>query len=314
MRWKNHRVTWQVMTSFGDGLAGSLIRAHYNPELEGAQPDVAKWSPAKTLAPIPNTAKLRSKMNNFRYACILLATFTCGLLSAQESGGPPPRNPPTGKPPEKSAIKKTGDVTYDLGGILFNSETREVRVPCSVNMDEGTIEYALVSETGKTHESLLKTKAKPFDLQVSLLLCRYEPHAGEIIKTLFKPGPELNAMAAKPMAKKGANRLVLKLEWKDKDGKAQSAALGDWIHDVSTKKALDIPYWIFSGSDLGDGIFSAELDGSFISVHFDLVGMIGCPANLIGNDQNWDAHTKVIPPVDTPVTLVITPHIEPLKK
>ncbi len=246
-------------------------------------------------------------MNTFRSACILLATLTCTLLPAQESGGPPPRNPPTGKPPEKSAIKKTGDVTYEMGSILFNSETREIRVPCNVNMTEGTIEYALVSETGKTHESLLKTKVKPFDLQVALLLCHYEPHAGEIIKTLFDPPPDLKAMAAIPMAKAGANRLKLKLEWKDKDGKALAAALGDWIHDDATNKPLDTPHWIFNGADIGDGIFSAELDGSFISVHFDLGGIIGCAANLIGNDKNWELDTEHIPPFDSPVTLVITP-------
>ncbi len=205
-------------------------------------------------------------------------------------------------------------MTYDLGGILLNSATKEIRVPCTVNMTEGSVEYALVAETGKTHESLLKTKVLPFDLQVALLLCRYEPHAGEIIKTLFNPPPELMAMAAKPMAKPGANRLKLNLEWKDKDGKVQTAALGDWIHDDASNKSLNIPYWIFTGSDFGDGMFAAELEGSFISVHFDLVSMIGSPAKLIGNDANWELDTKVIPPIDTPVTLVITPHVEPLKK
>jgi hypothetical protein len=98
--------------------------------------------------------------------------------------GPPPRNPPTGKQPKKSPIQKTGDVTYELGGVRFNSATREVRLPCSVNMTEGAIEYALVAETGKTHESLLKTRVNPFDVQVALLLCHYEPHAGELIKIL----------------------------------------------------------------------------------------------------------------------------------
>ncbi len=252
-------------------------------------------------------------MIRFLQTALLLATFTCGLLPAQESGGQPPRNQPTGKAPKKSEIKKTGDATYDLGGILLNSLTREIRVPCTVNMAEGTIEYALVTETGKTHESLLKTKVLPYDLQVALLLCRYEPHSGEIIKTLFNPPPELIDMAKKPMAKPGANRLKLTVEWKDKDGKVQSSTLGDWIHNDAAKKSLDIPYWIFSGSDLGDGIFSAELDGSFISVHFDLVSMIGSIANLIGNDDNWEVDKDHTPPVDTPVTLVITP-FEPLKK
>lgn len=268
----------------------------------------------KEACPDSECCETAIKMKAFRCACILITTFSCGWLTAQDSDGPPPRNPPTGKPPEKSAIKKTSDVTYEIGGILFDSKTKEIRVPCTVNMTQGAIEYALVTETGKTHESLLKTKTKPFDLQVALLLCHYEPHAGEIIKTLLNPPPELKAIADKPMAKPGANRLKLTLEWKDKDGKAQSAPLGDWIHNDATNKSLDIPYWIFNGSDMGDNIFSAELDGSFISVHFDLGGIIGCAANLIGNDQNWELNTKVIPPVDTPVTIVITPHEEPLKK
>ena len=72
-------------------------------------------------------------------------------------------------------------------------------------------------------------------------------------------------------------------------------------------KPLDIPHWIFNGADTGDGVFSAELDGSFISVHFDLVAIIGSPAKWTGSDDNWELETAKIPPMDTPVTLVISP-------
>jgi len=221
--------------------------------------------------------------------------------------GPPPRNPPTGKPPRKSPIQKTGEVTYELGGVQFNSATREVRIPCSVNMTEGVIEYALVAETGKTHESLLKTRVKPFDVQVALLLCHYEPHAGELIKILSKPQPEQIALAERKMERPSANLVKLRVEWKDKDGKGRSAALGDWIHNKRENKTLDIPHWIFNGADTGDGVFSAELDGSFISVHFDLVAIIGSPAKWTGADDNWELETAKIPPVDWPVTLLILP-------
>lgn len=221
--------------------------------------------------------------------------------------GPPPRNPPTGKQPKKSPIQKTGDVTYELGGVRFNSATREVRLPCSVNMTEGAIEYALVAETGKTHESLLKTRVNPFDVQVALLLCHYEPHAGELIKILSKPQPEQTALAERKMDRPGANLVRLRVEWKDKDGKNQTAALADWIRSRRENKALDIPHWIFNGADTGDGVFSAEPDGSFVSVHFDLVAIIGSPAKWTGADDNWELETAKIPPVDWPVTLVISP-------
>ncbi len=221
--------------------------------------------------------------------------------------GPPPRNPPTGKPPEKSPLTKTGDVTYEIGGVQFNSATRELRIPCSVNMTAGVIEYALVSETGKTHESLLKTKVKPFDVQVALLLCHYEPHAGELIKILSQPQPDLLALAHRKMEHQGANLVKLTVEWKENDGLDRSAALGDWIQSKRENKHLDIPHWIFNGADTGDGVFSAELDGSFISVHFDLGGIIGSPAKWTGFDDNWTLDTKAIPPTDSPVTLVISP-------
>jgi hypothetical protein len=235
---------------------------------------------------------------------ILVALQVATFALAQ---GPPPRNPPTGRPPEKSPLKQTGEFTYELGGLQLNSATREIRVPCRVNMNEGVIEYALVTETGKTHESLFKTKEKPFDLQLALVLCHYEPHAGELIKMLSNPQPEQMALAAKKMERPGANHLKLSVEWAGKDGRTQTAAMGDWIHDKRGNKSLDIPYWIFNGADVGDGIFSAELDGSFISVHFDLVGIIGSTAKWSGNDDNWELETERIPPVDWPVTLVITP-------
>lgn len=221
--------------------------------------------------------------------------------------GPPPRPAPTGKPPPKSPLQKTGDTTYELGGLRFDSATREIRVPCAVNMSEGVIEYALVTDTGKTHESLLKTKAKPFDLQIALLLCHYEPHAGELISILSNPQPEQKALAAKAMDRSGANLVKLSLEWKDKDGRPQAGALEDWIHDKRGKQSLRVPHWIFNGSDTGDGAFSAHLEGSLISIHFDLAAILGNPAKWSGSDDNWEVETSRVPPVDAPVTLVISP-------
>ncbi len=231
--------------------------------------------------------------------------FLAATLSLAQ--GPPPRPEPTGKPPEKSAIKKTGDVTYEIGGVQLNSATSEVRVPCTVNMTEGMIEYALVTETGKTHESLLKTKVKPFDVQLALLLCRYEPHPGDMIGLLSAAHPDLVAFARRKMERPGANLVKLTVEWKDMDGKNQSAELASWIHSEQDDKPLVVPHWIFNGSDLGDGKFAADIEGSLISVHFDLAGIISNPGRWAGQDGNWVLETKKIPPADSPVTLLISP-------
>ncbi len=108
------------------------------------------------------------------------------------------------------------------------------------------------------------------------------------------------------MVHPGANHVLLTVEWTDKDGK-HSAPMGQWIHNEREKKTLDIPFWIYNGSDLGDGVFMADGDGSFISVHFDLVGIMGSNAKWFGDDNNWTLETKSIPPVGSPVTLIISP-------
>lgn len=240
-------------------------------------------------------------MTRFFQLCVLLLAMPS---LAQE---PPPRPAPSGKPPEKSPVEKTGDSTYEAGGVQFNSATREVRVPCAINMNEGIIEYALVTEAGKTHESLLKTRVKPFDVQLAMLLCNYEPHPGELIEVLSNAQPELQAIARKKMENPGANKVRLTVEWKDKDGKNQKSSLGRWIHNDRENKPLEIPHWIFNGSDMGDGNFSADHEGTLISGHFDLAGIISNPSKWAGENGNWLLETKKIPPVDTPVTLVISP-------
>ncbi len=232
------------------------------------------------------------------------AVFCFTHASTVSAQAPPPKPPPANE--KKAPLVKTGDTPYEMGGVLFNSATREIRIPSSVNMREGVIEYALVTENGKTHESLLNTKVRPFDVNVTMLLCHYEPHAGELVKIVKEPTPELVALAAKKMEHPGANHVLLTVEWMDGD-KKRSAPMGSWIRNVREKKTLDIPFWIYNGSDMGDGIFMADGDGSFISVHFDLVGIMGSNAKWCGDDGNWELETNAIPPVDSPVTLIISP-------
>lgn len=237
------------------------------------------------------------------FLSVALFLASSPLLPAQ--GPPPPKPPPANE--KKAPITKTGENTYEMGGVQFNSATREIRVPSQINMTDGVIEYALVTDTGKTHESLLSTKVRPFDVNVAMLLCHYEPNAAELVKILKQPTPEMKALGDKKMEHPGANRVLLSVEWTDKDGKRNTTPLGQWIHNEREHKTLDIPYWIYNGSDMGDGVFMADGDGSFISVHFDLVGIIGSNAKFCGDDNNWLLETKSIPPVGSPVTLVIAP-------
>src|SRR5690606_21573331 len=57
-----------------------------------------------------------------------------------------------------------------FGRVLADPKTRTIRFPAWVNMTNGLLEYVVVTDYGKTHESLLVTEARPVDVQSALLL------------------------------------------------------------------------------------------------------------------------------------------------
>jgi hypothetical protein len=210
----------------------------------------------------------------------------------------------------KKRIKKVGENEYELGPIKINSEKREVRVPAQVNMTEGILEYALVHEHGKTHESLLRTTASPTELNVALLLSHFEPHLKDAAKFLADPSEQVKARMAQPMEHEGANHMRLTLEWKDASGKLQTAPISAWIRDKQSGKPAMPSEWIYTGSFISQTGFAAEHDGSHIAIYFDLISLVNFPDKNNASDENWLVESSAIPPVDTPVTLVFS-HVSP---
>lgn len=251
-------------------------------------------------------------------ACLLFAGLS--HLRAQQGAEPskqPPSDPAGAKvaaelmEAAKARIKKTGPTDYELGPIKFSSATHEIRVPAVLNMAEGILEYVLVHENGKIHESLLRTTVSPTEVNVALLLCHYEPHIKEAAQFLTEPMPETKAKMAKPMEREGANQVKLSVEWKDKDGKVQSAPLSNWIRDKKTDKPLQLDHWTYTGSFVSQTGYAAEHDGSLIAIYFDLVSLVNCPDKGNGDDDRWFVEKSAVPPRDTPVTLVFTPVLPP---
>jgi hypothetical protein len=209
----------------------------------------------------------------------------------------------------KQRVQKTGEDRYEIGSIKLNSKTREITFPATLNMTEGVLEYAIVHENGKTHESLLSTKISPTELNLALLLTHYESHLGDAAKHLPDLLPATRSLMAQPMEKPGANRLSITLIWNDKDGREKRAPLADWVHDAKTGKPLETPYWSYTGSLVREVGFAAEFDGSIAGIYFDIVAMINCPVPGNANDEIWQVETKDVPPLDTPVVVSITPFV-----
>lgn len=206
------------------------------------------------------------------------------------------------QPDPAKAIKKLEGSRYELNGIIFDQKTRAIRIPAKVNMTEGLLEYALVHESGKVHESLLSTAISPFDLNVVLLLLSYEPGTG------FFDTSDQNAGAVPVKNPKlpAAAQLKATLEWKAPDGTDKTSRLESLLLNLDKKGTVTDGPFTYTGSMVtDDGTFMAKDTGSILALYVDVLAVINNPREGNENDDIWVPDKTKIPEKDTAVTLVL---------
>jgi hypothetical protein len=232
----------------------------------------------------------------------LSAWLVAGVPAAQAPGGPAsggapgPDRPAEARPEPR--IKQLSETRYRLGAVEFDKRTREISFPGKVNMVKGLLEYLLVHENGKLHEALLSTPARPFDLNVVLLLLDY------------KPLPEWFDGRDKPRSLAGvgvASQLGVFVHWEDANGRRQSTRAETWVNDLRTRKPAPDAPWVFNGSGLNeDRMFCAEVDGSIAALYLDDRALLNNPRPGNADDERWEP-ARGLPPKGTPVTIVLKP-------
>jgi len=189
-----------------------------------------------------------------------------------------------------------GDGTLDYRGITIDKVKRTITFPAEINMKDGMLEYLMVADTGKTHESLLSTKIQPYDIQVAMLLLGVKPAAkgnseppGQINKEYLKTAPELKG-----------ERVNIFLTWPGHRVRAE-----DLIWNLEEKAAMTQGPWTYNGSEMYDGKFLAQIDGSVAALVRDSGALINNPRPGNDDDQIWEAYTQVTPPVGTAVDVTV---------
>lgn len=215
-------------------------------------------------------------------------------------------------PAEKTAEQVPSVVKLDngmmkIGEVTFDPKTRQIRVPCSVNMSEGLLEYAVVHENGKIHESLLITKASPLAMNVAFKLLRYV--ASEELYAIEKERGVLTGNFPKvPEEVRKAARVDLFVEWQA-EGKTKKVPLADWVMHAQTTKAMSPEPWVYGGSMMYEGKFLAEATGDIASIFVNRGSLLLFAGKDNQNDDVWLAFAKRIPPQGTSVTFIIQPHL-----
>jgi hypothetical protein len=199
--------------------------------------------------------------------------------------------------PTSLGMRQLTGTRYRLGAIEFDKATREISIPAKVNMVKGMLEYVIVHEGGKLHESLLSTTARAFDLNVVLLLLNYQPMPG-----WFEPGRSRSLEGVKL-----ESRIDVVVRWQDGEGGEKSARLEKWVTDTFTGKPAPDGPWVYNGSGMNEeNRFSAEVDGSIAALYLDNRSLLNSPLPGNADDERWEP-TRGIPPKDTAVTVVLKP-------
>lgn len=211
---------------------------------------------------------------------------------------PPGRDAPLFNPEEAAEtakaipILKTGPGIFKIGALLVNKLEGTVSVKGRVNMNEGLVEYLACGPRGKLHESVLVLDVEPYNLQIALLLIGLEP-------------------GNKPISAQGASELPkgdpveLWVSWQDDKKQTVRQRAEALIFNRVVGRPMRRTHWVFSGSQIMDGRFMAQMEQSIAATYHDPFAILDHPLPTGDDDTLYFANTRVLPPVKTPVTFVI---------
>ncbi len=226
---------------------------------------------------------------------LLSITFSLHAQEAEEKSGEP-------KAPE---IEKLDDERYRIGEITIDKSTREIRFPAFVNLREGLLEYLIVHQNGKIHESLFRTETSPTNINVAFALLRYKP-SRELYRLWKEPGIISDQFHKEDEETRKAARIVIDVEV-EKGGETKRYPVSDWIRHETTAKAMPPTSWVYGGSEFYDGKFVPESSGDIAAIFVTNGSLINYPGEDNFNDEVWSSFTDRIPELDTKVTLIIAP-------
>jgi|GEM_PF-3538464 len=194
-----------------------------------------------------------------------------------------------------------------FGSVIANPATRTVSFPASLNMTNGLVEYAVVTDYGKTHESLLITTALPMDVQSALLLLRARPSGTN----------GLSSADAATLTIPAGSGLRANVVWLSGSGAPTTVPLSQLFALISggangaITGSLRTGPWLFNGSMVTPEGFGAHFDGSIIALIHDPIAILNNPGPDRDDDEVHVPAVDRLPPLGTAVTveLVVEPPV-----
>jgi len=207
--------------------------------------------------------------------------------------------------PAKPAVEKIDETHYRIGKVTIDKKTREIRFPTKVNMTEGLLEYLVVHQNGKVHESLLATDVSPTHINLAFTLLRY-PASRELYPLPSETGGASDKYPDVPAEVKAGARVSIDVEWTE-EGKTKRLPVNEWIQHAVKTTAMPPGPWVYGGSDVFDGKFVPETTGDIGAIFVNPAAILNYTGDDNKDDTVWLAYPKRVPAEGTNVTLIITP-------
>ncbi|HEX5470634.1 MAG TPA: YdjY domain-containing protein [Lacipirellulaceae bacterium] len=186
--------------------------------------------------------------------------------------------------------------------IWIDKSKKEVIVDGQIALREGMLEMFACTRNTKEHESIVSADTKAYLVHAGLLALGAEPGHPVRFQPEYMPpaGTEIDVF----------------VRWLGENGKEHTARAQDWIKDLKTKKEMTYPF-VFAGSlfwvnpDTHRKTYEAE-HGDFVCVSNFATAMLDIPVKSSqSNDRlEFEAFTKKIPPLGTPVQLIFKPKLK----
>ena len=191
--------------------------------------------------------------------------------------------------PQKPVFQRAEGGTTQFGSIVIDPNQSAVRFPATTLKVDMPLEYSLVGEGGKTHETLFVTQQKPSDIHVAMLLTLpktrdWEPiGVGDII----------------------GDPVWVDVLWKNSEGEEVRHPLETLIRNETTGSAGSEGPWIYNGSRIVDGVFQAETDKVIFAVFDDPFALVNNPRKGHDNDELWNPIWDRLPNPGTEVIIEV---------
>ncbi|MFQ3671265.1 MAG: YdjY domain-containing protein [Verrucomicrobiia bacterium] len=191
--------------------------------------------------------------------------------------------------PGPADLQPIGPGLFQIGLVTIDANTRSITIPVEVNMNQGPVEYLLVADGGKLHESILRTAAQPLHLHLAMILLGFPE------KPLPPPQPP-------PGQRPGLFGVPIEITVRFPNTDPLPAS--NLIH-----KTEGLPFhgqpWIYNGSRLQGDLFLAQANRSIIALMEDFDALVNTRDIDRINDKIWRPHPTTVPPLGTAAELTL---------